>query len=145
MSKEHLPAQNFTHPTSPPNHHQTNLIKMAPRPPADKPKKAPQASRSTQARRNAKTHTAFGVAKTVLRGDKRTPKQRAADRARLEKNLPTLNTVVPAGADGKVKGGKGKIGKVFVDDHDTDKLMRMIEQAAGKQESGEESKLEKAV
>lgn len=53
--------------------------------------------------------------------------------------------MVPAGATGKVKGGHGKIGKVFTEDHDTDKLMRFIEQAAGKQEVGEESKLEKAV
>ncbi|KAA8913172.1 hypothetical protein FN846DRAFT_903103 [Sphaerosporella brunnea] len=113
------------------------------------PKKAPKASRPTKSRGGGlkPTHTSLGVAKAHSGGgknDKRTPKQRAAELVRLEKTLPTLNTVVPKGATGKVKGGRGKIGKVFVDDHDKDKFLRMIEQAAGKQEVGEESKLERA-
>ncbi|CCX16724.1 hypothetical protein FPQ18DRAFT_342085 [Pyronema domesticum] len=106
------------------------------------PKKAPKASRPTRTKN--RTHTSAGVAKKPIKNDKRTPKQRAAELERLAKSLPVLNTVVPAGATGKVKGGHGKIGKVFTEDHDTDKLMRFIEQAAGKQEVGEESKLEKA-
>jgi hypothetical protein len=120
---------------------------MAPKPPSKPVKKAPKASRPAKSKGGIKTtHTPLGVVKaTKAKNDKRTPKQRANDLVRLEKTLPTLNTVVPEGATGKIKGGRGKIGKVFVDDHDTDKMMRMIEQAAGKQEVGEESKLERAV
>jgi hypothetical protein len=112
--------------------------------PKKAPKKAPKSSRPTKAG-GKPTHTSLGVAKKLHKNDKRTPKQRVAEIARLEKTLPTLNAVVPAAASGKVKGGRGKIGKVFVDDHDTAKLMRLVEQAAGKQEHGEESKLERAV
>jgi len=125
--------------------HQTNPQQtMAP--PSKPVKKAPAASRPTKSLGGikSKTHTANGVAKPAHKNDKRTPKQRAADLARLEKALPVLNTVVPAEALGKKKGGHGKIGKVFVDDHDKDKMMRFVEQAAGKQEHGEESKLERA-
>jgi len=119
---------------------------MAPKPPAAGPKKAPKASRAPKSKGGIKsTHTSLGVAKKPPRNDKRTPKQRTADIARLEKTLPTLNTVVPAAALGKIKGGRGKIGKVFVDDHDSDKLHRFVEQAAGKQDVGVESKLERAV
>lgn len=122
---------------------------MAPKPPtasASQPKKAPKASRAAKSKGGIRsTHTALGIAKKPLRNDKRTPKRRAADMARLEKTLPTLNTVVPAAASGKIKGGRGKIGKVFVDDHDADKLHRFVEQAAGKHDVGVESKLERAV
>ncbi|KAI5844740.1 hypothetical protein BZA05DRAFT_157020 [Tricharina praecox] len=121
---------------------------MAPKPPtasASQPKKAPKASRAAKSKGGIRsTHTALGIAKKPLRNDKRTPKRRAADMARLEKTLPTLNTVVPAAASGKIKGGRGKIGKVFVDDHDADKLHRFVEQAAGKHDVGVESKLERA-
>ncbi|KAF8246469.1 hypothetical protein K440DRAFT_662062 [Wilcoxina mikolae CBS 423.85] len=115
---------------------------MAPLP-KKAPKKPPRPSRPTKTG-GKPTHTSLGVAKKPHKNDNRTPRQRQAEIARLEKTLPTLNTVVPAAATGKVKGGRGKIGKVFVDDHDTDKLMRFVEQAAGKQEHGEESKLERA-
>ena len=130
------------------------------------PKKAPKASRPTRTGKGAgagkprATHTALGVAKRARPargGDTRTARQRAAETARLEKTLPALNGVVPPAAKagrgggggggsgaGRI-GGRGKIGKVFVDDHDTTKLLRLIEQAAGKQQVGEESRLERAV
>lgn len=121
------------------------------------PKKAPRASRPTRtgAGKPRATHTALGVAKRARAargGDTRTAKQRAAETARLEKTLPALNAVVPPAATAGRGGGKagragghGKIGKVFIDDHDTAKLLRLIEQAAGKQQVGEESRLERAV
>jgi len=119
---------------------------MAPKPPDAGPKKAPKASRAPKSKGGTKsTHTSLGVARKPVRNDKRTPKQRAADIARIEKTLPTLNTVVPAAAAGKIRGGRGKIGKVFVDDHDTVKLHRFVEQAAGKHDVGVVSKLERAV
>ncbi|KAI5803143.1 hypothetical protein EDC01DRAFT_645987 [Geopyxis carbonaria] len=98
------------------------------------------------AHRKSTTHNSVGVYKTkaALRGDTRTPRQRAAALKRLETTLPVLNTIVPAAASVKRKGGNGKIGKVFVEDHDMVRLMRMVETVSGKKEGEAESKLEKA-
>lgn len=60
-----------------------------------------------------KTHTTAGVAVGSKKDPKMKKRRRLADLAKLEKELPKLNMITPAGV---VKPRGGKKGKVFVED-----------------------------
>lgn len=60
-----------------------------------------------------KTHTTAGVAVGSKKDPKMKKKRRLADLAKLEKELPKLNMITPAGV---VKPKGRKKGKVFVED-----------------------------
>ncbi|TGZ82989.1 hypothetical protein EX30DRAFT_145956 [Ascodesmis nigricans] len=99
------------------------------------------------AHRKPSTHTPLGVTKAVpahKRGQRPLNEHEVRE---LEKSLPVLNTVVPVSAAARrgKAGGRGKKGKTFIDDHDKNTLLRMVEKAAMGKEGEVESKLEKAV
>ncbi|KAI5849560.1 hypothetical protein DFP73DRAFT_454831, partial [Morchella snyderi] len=84
-----------------------------------------------------KTHTTAGVAQT---GKKKDPKKkREADLARLEKELPKLNMITPAGV---VQPKGKKKGKVFVEDKD--KMMSILLRVNDSKDGQIQSKLERS-
>ena len=90
-----------------------------------------------------KTHTTAGVAISKKNNNKRPKdpkKQREALLARLEKELPKLNMITPAGV---VKPKGRKKGKVFVEDRE--KMMGILNRVSDGVEGRERSKLERAV
>jgi len=127
---------------------------MAPNPPrprkpaSNKSTTATPSSKSTPAKQPKKkfipkTHTTAGVAISKKNNSKRpkdSKKQREALLARLEKELPKLNMITPAGV---VKPKGRKKGKVFVEDRE--KMMGILNRVSDGVEGRERSKLERAV
>lgn len=116
---------------------------------ASDPLKSSQ-SKSAAHRKSTTHNVGTGVTKAVPAYKKHRKPLNEHQLAELEKTLPVLNTVVPVpsaqrnGIAGKA-GGRGKKGKIFVGDHEKEKLLRMVEKAAMGVEGEVESKLEKAV
>lgn len=84
------------------------------------------------AHRKPLTHTSLGVTKAAPAHKRHQRPLNEHEKRELEKSLPVLNTVVPvpaAARKGKA-GGRGKKGKTFIGDHDTDTLLRLVEKAA---------------
>ncbi|KAG0129832.1 hypothetical protein HOY82DRAFT_540533 [Tuber indicum] len=124
---------------------------MAPKPPhprkptSGKPTTIASSSKSAPAKQPKKkfvpkTHTTAGVAIGKNNKKHKDPKrQREALLARLEKELPKLNMVTPAGV---VKPKGRKKGKVFVEDRE--KMMGILNRVSDGVEGRERSKLERA-
>ncbi|KAG0639513.1 hypothetical protein HOY80DRAFT_1044908 [Tuber brumale] len=122
---------NPPHPRKPASRKPTTITPSSKSAPAKQPKK----------KFVPKTHTTAGVAigKSNNKKRKDPKKQREALLARLEKELPKLNMITPAGV---VKPKGRKKGKVFVEDRE--KMMGILNRVSDGVEGRERSKLERA-
>jgi 60S ribosomal subunit assembly/export protein LOC1 len=124
--------------TAPPNI-DNPLLPMAPKPPARLSRSSTIPKKPSKKKFTPKTHTTAGVAlgKTKAKDPK---KQRAALLQRVEKELPKLNMITPAGV---VKPKGKKKGKIFVEDREH--MMGILNRVNDDKDGRIKSKLERSV